>query len=97
MKEGFEKRRQTVRRERARLMYGLEQKTSLKLTKTMTHKMSAHKHVMIKQFNYFSDEEHPTWLFYDNETTRSARREAHAVELGLKVYPSDEYNDTVIS
>lgn len=92
MKEGFEKRRQTVKRERARLLYGLEQKTSLKLTKTMTHKMSAHKHAMIKQCNYFSDEEHPSWIFYDNETTRSARREAHAVKLGLKVYPSDDYN-----
>ena len=96
MKEGFEKRRQTVRRERARLVYGLEQKTSLNLTKTMTHKMSAHKHAMIKHCNYFPDEEHPTWLFYDNETTRSARRESHAVELGLKVYPSEDYTEAVL-
>ena len=95
IKEGFEKRRQTVKRERARLLYGLEQKTSLKLTKIMTHKMSAHKHAMIKQCNYFPDEEHHTWLFYDNETTRSVRREAHAVKLGLKVYPSDDYNESV--
>ena len=97
IKEGYEKRRQTVRRERARLLHGLEQKTFLKLTKTMTHKMSSHKHAMIKHCNYFSDEEHPSWIFYDNETTRSARREAHAVKLGLKVYPSDEYNETVVS
>lgn len=96
IKEGFEKRRQTVRRERARLLYGLEQKTSLKLTKTMTHKMSAHKHAMIKKCNYFPDEEHPTWLFYDNETTRSVRREAHAVTLGLKVYPSEDYKHNII-
>lgn len=97
IKEGYEKRRQTVRRERARLLYGLEQKTSLKLTKVMTRKMSAHKHAMIKQCNYFPDEEHPTWLLYDNETTRSARREAHAVKLGLKVYPSEDYTEAVVS
>ena len=96
MKEGFEKRRQTVRRERARLVYGLEQKTSLNLTKTMTRKMSAHKHAMIKHCNYFPDEEHSTWLFYDNETTRSARRESHAVELGLKVCPSDDYTEATV-
>lgn len=95
IKEGYEKRRQTIRRERARLLYGLEQKTSLKLTKIMTHKMSAHKHAMIKQCNYFPDEEHPTWIFYDNETNRSVLREAHAVKLGLKVYPSDDYNESV--
>ena len=97
MKEGFEKRRQTIRRERARLLYGLEQKTSLKLTKIMTRKMSACKHAMIKQCNYFPDEEHPTWIFYDNETNRSVRREAHAANLGLKVYPSDDYNEAVVS
>lgn len=96
MKEGFEKRRQTVRRERARLAYGLEQKTSLNLTKTMTHKMSAHKHAMIKHCNYFPDEEHPSWIFYDNETTRSTRREAHAIELGLKVYPSEDYTEATV-
>lgn len=96
IKEGFEKRRQTVSRERARLLYGIEQKTSLKLTKTMTHKMSAHKHAMIKQCNYFSDEEHPSWIFYDNETTRSTRREAHAIELGLKVYPSEDYTEAAV-
>ena len=61
----------------------------------MTHKMSAHKHAMIKQCNYFPDEEHHTWLFYDNETIRSVLREAHAVKLGLKVYPSDDYNETI--
>ena len=60
IKEGYEKRRQTIKRERARLLYGLEQKTSLKLTKIMTRKMSAHKHAMIKKCNYFPDEEHPT-------------------------------------
>lgn len=96
LKEGHEKRRQTVKRERARLVFGLEQKTSLNLTKTMTHKMSAHKHAMIKFCNYFPDEEHPTWLFYDNETTRSARRESHAVELGLKVYPSEDYTEAAV-
>ena len=96
IKEGYEKRRQTVKRERARLLYGLEQKTSLKLTKVMSRKMSAHKHAMIKKCNYFPDEEHPTWLFYDNETTRSARREAHAVILGLKVYPSDDYKHNIV-
>ena len=51
---------------------------------------------MIKQCNYFPDEEHPTWLFYDNETNRSARREAHAVTLGLKVYPSDDYKHNIV-
>lgn len=93
-KEGFEKRRQTVRRERVRILCGLEQETSLKLTKTISRKMSTHKHAMIKYCNYFSDKEHTLWIFYDNDTKRSSRREAHAIELGLKVFPSEDYDGT---
>ena len=96
VKEGHEKRRQTVRRERVRLLCGLKQNTSLRLTKTMTRKMSSHKHAMIEHCNYFPDKEHPLWIFYDNDTKRSARREAHAVELGLKVYSSEDYTEAVL-
>ncbi len=40
---------------------------------------------MIKQCNYFAVDEHPTWVGYDKETKRSARREATAIKHGLKI------------
>jgi len=92
VREGVEKRRETFRKERRRALYGLEQKTKLKVYGVMTRKMSAQKHCMIKHCNYFGIDDHPTWVCYDSQTRRSAQREKHAIELGLKIYQGEEQN-----
>lgn len=89
-KRSIEKRRdkwlETRRRERARIIYGLPQKTKFHIViQPLSHAASSQKHIMIKQNNYFSDPEHPSWVCYDSETTRSPRREATAIKHGLNI------------
>ncbi len=89
-KRSIEKRRdkwlEIRRRERARIIYGLPQKTKFHIViQPLSHAASSQKYIMIKQNNYFSDPEHPSWVCYDSETTRSPRREATAIKHGLNI------------
>lgn len=79
-------------KEKTRLRWGFEQKTKLKVSlEPMSHAAACQKSLMIKHNNYFSVPDHPSWICYDNETRRSARREATATRHGLQVRPAEDY------
>lgn len=79
-------RSELYRKERLRALYGLEQKTRLRVPcNPMTHRASAHKHAMIKSCNYFAVDDDVWTVCYDSQTRRSPRREATAIKYGLKV------------
>ena len=79
-------------KEKKRLRWGLEQKTKLNVAvKPLPHRAAGQKHLMIKHNNYFTVPGHSSWVCYDNDTRRSARREATAIRHGLQVRPADDY------
>lgn len=83
--------RETIRKERARVLFGLPQRTKIRVSfNPLTQRASHHKWAMIHHCNYFSDPDHPSCVCYDSETKRSARREATAVRHGLRVVAADE-------
>lgn len=84
-----EERKELWRKEYMRHAYGLPRQTKLRM-KTVTHRMSAQKHLMIKRKNYFADPDHPDWVCYDAQTLRCERMEATARKHGLKVVEGDE-------
>lgn len=92
MRKKSEQRKELWRKERMRMVYGLERRTKLRLPlNSLTHAASACKHAMIKACNYFADPlGDPHIICYDSETQRSARREATAAKHGLKVVEADE-------
>ncbi len=91
MKKRAEDRKELVRKEHLRMAYGLKRQSNLNLSpEPLSHRASAQKHVMIKQNNYFADPKHPSWLCYDSETKRSARREATAIKDGLRIVAGED-------
>ena len=84
--------KEIVRKERMRMVYGLERRTKLRLPlNSLTHAASACKYMMIRECNYFADPDGDSHIIcYDSETQRSAQREATAVKHGLKVVEADE-------
>lgn len=90
-KEMGRKRSQMAASERRRLAMGLEQRTRMHIVlKRIPAKVRAHKSDMVRHCNYFSVKEHPSWVCYDSETRRSARREATAIKYGLRIVAADE-------
>lgn len=86
IKKWAEKREEKRKADLRRIKWGLEPKTKLKITLCkLSQTARSHKHAMIKSCNYFADEEHSSWVCYDEETIRSERREATAIRHGLKV------------
>lgn len=84
-------RSELFRKERMRVLYGLERKTRLRITDNpMTHKASAQKHAMIKECNYFAVDDDVWTVCYDSQTRRSTRREATAIKHGLKIVKGEE-------
>ena len=84
-------RSELFRKERMRVLYGLERKTRLRITDNpMTHKASAQKHAMIKSCNYFAVDDDVWTVCYDSQTQRSPRREATAIKYGLKVVEGED-------
>lgn len=92
MRKKSEQRKELWRKERMRMVYGLERRTKLRLPlNSLTHAASACKYVMIRECNYFADPDGDSHIIcYDSETKRSARREATAARHGLKVVEADE-------
>ena len=92
MRKKSEQRKELWRKERMRMVYGLERRTKLRLPlNSLTHAASACKYMMIRECNYFADPDGDSHIIcYDSETRRSARREATAVKHGLKVVEADE-------
>ena len=86
-----ERRKELVRKERLRRKYGLEQKTSLRITlDPISHRASQQKHLMVKKRNYFADPSSAWSVCYDSLTLRSPRMEATARKHGLRVVQADE-------
>lgn len=86
-----ERRKELVRKERLRRKYGLEQKTSLRITlDPISHRASQQKHLMVKKRNYFADPSSAWSVCYDSLTLRSTRMEATARKHGLRVVQADE-------
>ena len=92
MRKKSEQRKELWRKERMRMVYGLERRTKLRLPlNSLTHAASACKYVMIRECNYFADPDGDSHIIcYDSQTRRSARREATAAKHGLKVVEADE-------
>jgi len=86
LKKRSEERKTLFLKEKRRLLWGLEQKTNLrvKLFK-MTRTAMGQKHAMIKKHNYFADPDHSSWVCWDSETDRSPRMEKTAQKHGLKI------------
>ncbi len=86
LKKRAAKWRETYEKDIKRARWGLPQKTKFRITLyPISHTASTQKHAMIKYCNYFADPDHPSWVCYDSETKRSARREATAVKHGLRI------------
>ncbi len=88
-KKVAETRKELWRKEYLRDQYGLERKSKLRL-KTLSHKAVNQKYMMKRECNYFADKDNVTWICYDSQTKRSAKREATAIKYGLKVVQGDE-------
>lgn len=84
-------RSELYRKERLRVLYGLERKTRLIFTDNpMTPRASAQKHAMIKECNYFAVDDDVWAVCYDSQTRRSPRREATAIKHGLKIIEGED-------
>lgn len=84
-------RSELYRKERLRVLYGLERKTRLIFTDNpMTPRASAQKHAMIKECNYFAVDDDVWAVCYDSQTLRSPRREATAIKHGLKIIEGED-------
>ena len=92
MRKKSEQRKELWRKERMRMVYGLERRTKLRLPlNSLTHAASACKYVMIRECNYFADPDGDSHIIcYDSQTRRSEKREATAAKHGLKVVEADE-------
>ncbi len=91
MRRRSETRKETVEKERVRILYGLEQKTALRVSLSpLSHTASSQKHAMIRDNNYFADPDHTAWVCYDSQTRRSARRENTAIRHGLRIVAGEE-------
>lgn len=91
MQSRSEARKKLLASERRRLLYGLKQKTGVIVSLApLSSNASSQKHLMIKENNYFADPDHRSWICYDSETRRSARREATAIRHGLKVVEGED-------
>ena len=91
MLELGEVRKSLWEKERTRLKWGLTQKTRLPVKiNPLGPKAQGIKGRMRRNRNYYGDDEHVTWLYYDSKTRRSEELEQRARELGLKIMKGEE-------
>ena len=91
MQEMGETRRAIWDKERKRLKWGLPQKTRFRVKiKPVDRKVYDMRYRMKRGRNYYGDDEHVTWLYYDSKTRRSEELEQRAKELGLKIIQGEE-------
>ena len=92
MEQKSEKRKEMIRKEKLRIVYGLERKTSLNtvVMKPFTRSQIAHRHNALKR-GYLLDEDCREGqsgryvIWYDSETERSAVFEENCVKDGFKI------------
>ena len=91
MREMGETRRAIWDKERKRLKWGLPQKTRFRVKiKPVDRKVYDMRYRMKRSRNYYGDDDHVTWLYYDSQTRRSEELEQRAKELGLKIMQGEE-------
>ena len=76
--------RRAWHRARIQAEYGLPRTVRLHVT-PLTKKQQGYKNHMQTIHRYFSDPDHPYWVCFDSQTTRSPRMEAKAEAMGLKI------------
>lgn len=92
MRKKSEQRKELWRKERMRMVYGLERRTKLRLPlNSLTHAASACKYMMIRECNYFADPDGDSHIIcYDSETQRSEKREATAIRHGFTIVEGED-------
>ena len=87
MRKRSELHKEIFRKERMRMVYGLERRTKLRLPlNSLTHAASAFKYMMIRECNYFADPDGDSHIIcYDSKTRRSEKREATAIRHGFTI------------
>lgn len=56
----------------------------------LTKKQQYYKNHMATVHRYFSDPDHPYWVCFDSQTTRSKRMEKNAVAMGLEIVEGED-------
>lgn len=83
-------RKETIRRDRLRVRWGLEPITKMNLTPDgytkEHHRKSSHRHVF-RRFNYIVDRGSND-IYYDELTERRPLMESHAARYGLRIMPA---------
>ena len=84
--------KEIVRKERMRMVYGLERRTKLRLPlNSLTHAASSCKYMMIRECNYFADPDGDSHIIcYDSQTRRSEKREATAIRHGFTIVEGED-------
>ena len=92
MQKKSEQRKDLWRKERMRMVYGLERRTKLRLPlNSLTHAASACKYMMIRECNYFADPDGDSHIIcYDSQTRRSEKREATAIRHGFTIVEGED-------
>ena len=92
MQKKSEQRKELWRKERMRMVYGLERRTKLRLPlNSLTHAASACKYMMIRECNYFADPDGDSHIIcYDSKTRRSEKREATAIRHGFTIVEGED-------
>ena len=91
IREMGETRRAIYEKERKRLKWGLPQKTRYRVKiKPVDRKVYDMRYRLKRSRNYYGDDDHVTWLYYDSQTKRSEELEQRAKELGLKIIQGEE-------
>ena len=92
MRKKSEQRKELWRKERLRMVYGLERRTKLRLPlNSLTHAASACKYMMIRECNYFADPDGDSHIIcYDSQTRRSEKREATAIRHGFTIVEGED-------
>ena len=92
MQKKSEQRKELWRKERLRMVYGLERRTKLRLPlNSLTHAASACKYMMIRECNYFADPDGDSHIIcYDSQTRRSEKREATAIRHGFTIVEGED-------
>jgi hypothetical protein len=96
MEKKRQERKESIRKEKMRIIYGLERKTKLKIVvmKPYTQSQAHHRHNALKR-GYLLDmdcsEGQPGRyvIYYDDETRRSAKFEANCIKDGF-IFKRDE-------
>ena len=92
MQKKSEQRKELWRKERMRMLYGLERRTKLRLPlDSLTHAASACKYMMIRKCNYFADPDGDSHIIcYDSQTRRSEKRAATAIRHGFTIVEGED-------